>query len=113
MHITIIEQDGVTVVNVVGKLNISTYSALKKKVRELIEDGKRKILLDVSGIQGVDSIGIGVLVLLLNTLRAKGGDLRLAGSFVPEVEEAFNLCGLARVFVHYHDVKNGIQNFIL
>jgi anti-sigma B factor antagonist len=113
MHITTLEQDGVTVVNVVGKLDIATYSALKKKIRDLIEDGSKKILLDVSGIQSVDSTGIGVIVALLNTVRAKGGDLRLAGSFVQEVEEAFYLCGLARVFVQYPNVKDGITHFDL
>jgi anti-sigma B factor antagonist len=113
MHITTTEQDGVTVINVVGKLNLGTYSALKKRTRSIVDDGAKKILLDVSGISEMDSTGIGVIVALLNTVRAKGGDLRLAGRFVPEVEEAFNLCGLARVFVQYPHVKDGIASFDL
>ncbi|MFA6451126.1 MAG: STAS domain-containing protein [bacterium] len=113
MHITTIEQDGVTVINVVGKLNVETYSALKKRLRNIVEEGAKRILLDVSGITEMDSTGIGVMVALLNTVREKGGDLRLAGRFAPQVEEAFNLCGLARVFVQYPNVKDGISNFDL
>ncbi len=113
MHLTTLKQDDVTVINVVGKLDVQTYSALKKKVRDLVDDGARKILLDVSGIQNMDSTGIGTLVALLNTVRDKDGDLRLAGRFEPDVEEAFNLCGLARVFVQYPNVKDGVKNFDL
>ena len=113
MHITTSDKDGITVVNVVGVLNIETEGAFKKRIRRLIEDGRSKILLDVSGIQSVDSSGIGVLVSLLNTARASGGNLKFACSFVPEVEEAFNLCGLlsSGVFKQFPDVNNGIQNF--
>ena len=113
MHISITEQEGVTVINVVGKLNVATYSALKKRIRDTVDDGANKILLDVSGIQEVDSTGLGLFVTLLNTVREKGGDLRLAGRFATQVEEAFNLCGLSRVFVQYANVKDGITNFDL
>jgi anti-anti-sigma factor len=114
MHLTTLTQNGVTVINIVGKLNVNTHQAFKKKVREMVcEDGVRRILVDVSGIKQMDSTGLGALVALLNTARARGGDLRLAGTFVQEVEEAFSLCGLNRVFTVYPNVKDGIQNFEL
>lgn len=112
MYITTQEQDGVVVINVVGKLNIESHLALKTKFRELVcEDGCRKILIDVSGIKEVDSTGLGVLVSLLNTVRERQGDLRLAGVFAPEVDEAFELCGLSRVLHRYPNVQTGIRNF--
>jgi anti-sigma B factor antagonist len=112
MHITTLSQNGVTVVNFVGDLDIHSHLALKKRVREIVgESNGLKVLVDVSGIRRVDSTGLGTLVALLNTARAAGGDLRLAGTFTSEVGEAFNLCGLARVFAIYPSVKDGIQNF--
>lgn len=112
MYIKIQEQNGVAAVNVYGRLDVRTHLDLKSKVRELVlEEGHRKILIDVSGIKAIDSTGLGVFVSLLNTLRSRDGDLRLAGEFIPEVGDTFSLCGLAKVFTVYPDVKTGIQNF--
>ncbi len=111
MHLTVIEQEGVSTVNVVGKLDIENGGTFKKRIRDVIGGGAKKILLDISGITDVDSSGIGVLVALLNTARAGDGDLRLAGKFKQKVEDAFKLCGLDRVFIHYENVKDGIQQF--
>ena len=114
MHLTSLEQNGVTVINVAGELNIETHTLLKKRVRDLVlNDHVRKVIIDMSGIRQIDSTGIGTLVALLNTIRANGGDLRLAGTLAPQVEESINLCGLNRVFTRYPNVKQAIDNFDL
>lgn len=104
-------QDGVVVLNVLGQLGIETHLTLKKKVRDLIDDGEKKILIDVSGLRAIDSTGIGTLVALLNTARARHGDVRLAGSFESSVEDIFRLCGLQRVFSLYDDIETGVREF--
>jgi len=111
MYITTQEQDGVIVINIFGSLDMQSHQAFKTKVRELLDEGYRKFLVDVAGIQEMDSTGIGVMVSLLNSVRRRGGDLRLAGSFAPDVHIRFKLCGLEKVFINYSDVKTGIQNF--
>lgn len=111
MNLTTHTSGGVVVVNVFGTLDINSHLALKKKIRECVDEGTRKILLDMSGIQSIDSTGIGTLVALLNTARSHNGDVRLAGSFDPCVEEIFRLCGLHRVFTVYEDIDSGITGF--
>ena len=111
MHLTVTEQEGISVVNVAGKLDIGACGEFKSRMRCIADDGTGNILLDMSGITEIDSSGIGVLVALLNSVRAGGGDLRLAGGFDRKVDEAFKLCGLDRVFIHYENVKVGIQQF--
>ena len=114
MYITTQMYDGIVVINVVGKLDVQSHLALKTKFRELVCDlGYRKIIIDVSGIKEMDSTGLGVLVSLLNTVRARNGDLRLAGTFEPDVGEAFDLCGLSKVLERYLDVETGIKKFQL
>lgn len=112
MYITTQEQDGVVVINVVGVLDIESHLALKAKFRELVcDEGCRKILIDVSGIKEVDSAGIGVLISLVNTVRKRNGDLRLAGVSSQMVEEAFGLCLLSNVLQRYPNVEQGVRNF--
>jgi len=117
MHIAVLNQGKVIVINIVGDFNIQEEKDiinLKRKFRELVYDEAcRRIIQDVSGIRKIDSTGIGAIVALLNTVRKEGGDLRTAGTFCPEVREAIDLCGLFKVFTHYENVKEGIEKFSL
>ena len=114
MYITTQFCDGIAVINVVGKLDFQTHLTLKSKCRELVCDlGYRKILIDVGGIRGIDSTGLGLMAQLANLLRPLNGDVRLAGTLEPEVAEAFELCGLLKVLEIYPNVETGIKKFQL
>jgi len=105
-------KNGVTLIQPVGTLDMDSHLVLKKKVRQLAEDGNVRILIDMSGLTGIDSTGIGTLVALLNTVRARGGDILLAGEISPSVLDILRLCGLTTVFRIYNNVETGIQDFL-
>ncbi|MEW5946854.1 MAG: STAS domain-containing protein [bacterium] len=107
------EQDGVVIVQPHGAIALTSHLTLKKKVRSLAEDGHRRILIDMASVTDIDSTGVGTLVSLLNTVRSRGGDLRLAGKIHPDVLNILNLCGLNRVFVYYADAETGTKSFTL
>jgi len=66
----------VTVVDFSGKIVLGEGSAvLRKTVRELIEGGHRKILLNLADVDYIDSSGIGELVSAFTTVRNQGGAL--------------------------------------
>ncbi|MFH1537867.1 MAG: STAS domain-containing protein [bacterium] len=111
IRITTDEKTGVTLLIPNGSLDLSSHLALKKKVRELIEDGRVKLIIDMSKLDSVDSSGIGTLVGLLNSARSKNGDIRLAGEIQPPVLDTLRLCGLTNVFRIYTDADRGIQDF--
>ncbi len=69
-------------------------------VREAIEAGERCIVLDFSRTQSMDSTALGALVQMLKTLRASGGELRLA-AVGDAVSRVLSITRLDQVFSIY------------
>jgi anti-sigma B factor antagonist len=67
----------ITVVDVHGRLGVESRGALQEAVRDLINDGRREVVLDLLGVTGVDAAGLGELASTFTLLRASGGELRL------------------------------------
>ena len=67
------EVDGVTVVALDGRIVLGEEgNALREKVKKLLAEGKKKVVLDVSKITFVDSAGLGVLVSSHHTANKDG-----------------------------------------
>jgi anti-sigma B factor antagonist len=72
------EVDGVTVVALDGRIVLGEEgNALREKVKALLGEGKKKIVLNVSKVTFVDSAGLGVLVASHHTAKKEAATLRL------------------------------------
>jgi anti-sigma B factor antagonist len=72
------EVDGVTVVELDGRIVLGAESnALREKVKGLLSEGKKKIVLNVNNIAFIDSAGLGTLVTSHHTAKKEGASLRL------------------------------------
>jgi anti-sigma B factor antagonist len=72
------EVDGVTVVALDGRIVLGEESnALREKVKGLLAEGKKKIVLNVNNIVFIDSAGLGILVASHHTAKKEGASLRL------------------------------------
>jgi anti-sigma B factor antagonist len=60
---------------------------VESKITEVIEGGVEKLVLDLSGIEFLDSAGLGALMILYGNMKVRGGQLRLVapGNKVLEV----------------------------
>jgi anti-sigma B factor antagonist len=94
---------GWAVVAVTGELELGTAPRLRQQVVSLVGDGKARIVLDLSGVEFVDSIGLGVIVSALKRVRAHGGDLVVAGT-IPRVQSLFTLTRLDQIIDMYPSV---------
>ncbi|SMH36218.1 anti-anti-sigma factor [Rathayibacter oskolensis] len=72
-----IEPD-IVVVRPVGRLDLSTAPEFEAVVLRAVTDGDLRIVIDLAGIEFLDSSGLGVLVACLKEARRAGGDLRVA-----------------------------------
>jgi anti-sigma B factor antagonist len=93
-----IEESGVPVVAVRGELDLEGGGALREALLDAIGDGGRRVVVDLEGLDFIDSAGLGVLVGGLKRARTHDGDLVLVctGRNVLKVLE---VTGLMRVFV--------------
>jgi len=72
------EVDGVTVVALDGRIVLGEESnALREKVKGLVAEGKKKIVLNVNNITFIDSAGLGTLVTSHHTAKKEGASVRL------------------------------------
>ena len=70
--------DGVTIVNISGQIVFGEESAaLRVLVCDLLGEGHRKILLNLAGVDYIDSTGLGHLISAVASVRKLKGDLKL------------------------------------
>jgi anti-sigma B factor antagonist len=101
----------VTVVDIGGRITLGEGSALlRKTVRELLEDGRRKIVFNLADVNYIDSSGIGELVTAFTTVKKSGGDLKLL-HLTKKVHDLLQLTKLFTVFDVYSDESAVLNSF--
>src|SRR5438105_10802374 len=82
MRVELEQLDGesIAVVRVHGILDRFSCPQLKDRLVRALEAGGTELIIDLSGVESVDSSGLGVLVGTLKLARRAGGDLRLTGA---------------------------------
>lgn len=72
------QRGDVTVLALSGAMLVDDGDLLfRKRVHELIDAGRVKIVIDLGGVASIDSSGVGMMVAKLNAVRASGGDVKL------------------------------------
>jgi len=72
---------GIAVVTVSGRLVLGREEErLEAVTGELLKEGQKKFVFDISALDYADSSGIGTLVACLTHIKKAGGDLRMAGA---------------------------------
>jgi anti-sigma B factor antagonist len=96
------EVDGVTVVALDGRIVLGEESnALREKIKTLVAEGKKKIVLNMDNITFIDSAGLGTLVAAHHSAKAQGASLRLC-HLGTKFQEVLQITKLMTIF----DVSN-------
>jgi anti-sigma B factor antagonist len=105
------EVDGVTVIDVSGKITLGEGSSvIRDAVHELTAAGKKKILLNLGDVTYIDSSGIGELVAGFASVTAAGGTLKLL-SLTKRVKDLLQITKLYTVFDVHEDEKHAVHSF--
>ncbi len=77
-------EPGITIVSLSGRLNVGkNLSEAQTMIAELIRFGARKIILDLSAVDYIDSASLGMLTGCHTEMQEAGGQLRIAGAQGP------------------------------
>jgi anti-sigma B factor antagonist len=98
------EAGDVTVVKVVGDITLNKGGdvILKDKINSLLQQGTKKVLLDLGSVSYVDSAGLGQLVHVHTTTTHHGGQLKLL-NLSKRLTDLLVVTKLATVFDSYED----------
>ena len=87
------ELAGWTVVSVYGEVDVATSPDLRERLIELINEGHHQLVLDLEGVDFLDSTGLGTIIGALKRARTHGGDLRLVCTET-RITRLFEITGL-------------------
>jgi anti-sigma B factor antagonist len=105
------EVDGVTVVAMDGRIVLGEESnALREKVKGLIAEGKKKIVLNMDNITFIDSAGLGTLVSAHHSAKAQGASLRLC-HLGTKFTEVLQITKLMTIFDVYNTEAEAVSSF--
>ena len=107
---TIRQVGHVSVVEVTGKLTSFESGALRNSIAQLLKDGRKQILLNLSGLVYLDSSGIGDLVHTYMSVIKSGGEMKVVG-LTAKVEEILKITQLYQVFQEFQDERSALQSF--
>jgi anti-anti-sigma factor len=107
------EIHGVVIVEVVNisRATMKEAEEFKQVLLKDIEVGWRKIIVDLTDCEFIDSTFLGALVVSLKRITGLGGDLKLIG-FQDAVNTMFQLTRMYRVFETFSTKDEAIKSFI-
>jgi len=101
----------VTVLDLSGRITLGEGSALlRSTIRELLNDQRFKILVDLGDINYIDSSGIGELVSAFTTTKNQGGELKLL-HLTKKVHDLLQITKLYTVFDVKEDEAAAVKAF--
>jgi anti-sigma B factor antagonist len=101
----------VTVLNVSGRITLGEGNVmLREVVRELADQGHKRVVLNLGDVTYIDSSGLGELVKTLTTVRNKGGELKLA-NLSKRVNDLLHMTRLSAVFEIHKDEADAVKSF--
>lgn len=102
----------ISVVSITGDITLNKGGdvVLKDKVRSLLQQGRKKLIIDLGGVSYVDSAGLGELVGAYATTKNHGGVLKLART-TKRLKDLLTVTKLVTVFDSYDSESDAIASF--
>ena len=101
----------VTVLDMNGTIRMGEGSGvLRSSIRQLVSDGKKKILLNLGGVRYIDSSGIGELIANYTTVSKDGGQMKLL-NLTDKVQDLLVITKLLTVFDVYENEPDALSSF--
>ncbi|MBI3932577.1 MAG: STAS domain-containing protein [Acidobacteria bacterium] len=111
MQLSVEQRGDVRIVRVQeAKLTYPVLASFFAEVRQLVEDGTRKVVIDLSAVTYIDSASIGCLMDIHRLLREKEGAVRLAG-LQPRVETMISMTGVHKIVDIHREEAEALAAF--
>jgi anti-sigma B factor antagonist len=102
---------GISIVDVKGRITVGEGNImLREVVNGLLLEGSNRILLDLGGVEYIDSSGIGELVKTHTTLKNQGGQLKIV-NLNRKVLDLLKATRLHEVFDLHRDEASAVHSF--
>jgi anti-anti-sigma factor len=105
------EKVPVTVFQVHDRISLDNFAELEKLTKDAHEKGMRRLVLDLSQLPGITSIGVRAIVVIHKILAADGGSpLKIAGAN-PMIHHVLQIAGITQFIDVYETVDDAAASF--
>ena len=101
----------VTILDMTGEVRIGEGAiSLRDSIRNLADQGKKKVLLNLAGVKYMDSSGVGELIANYTTIKRQGGQLKLL-NLTDRIQNLLVITKLLTVFDAYDNEAEALKSF--
>ena len=102
LNITVDRREGLAVIYTEGYINNQGGEEIAKSAYKLLDEGYKTLLLNLAGTKIVNSIGISILIEIIEKMIEIDGKLGFC-CLTPTIEKTFHIMGLAQYAPIYPD----------
>jgi anti-sigma B factor antagonist len=111
MKVNVREKDGVTILDLKGKITIGTGDILlRNAVQDAINGGATKVIVNMADVTTIDSSGVGELVSAYTTAMNRGAKVKLA-NLPAKVQDILHITQLITVFDVFDSEDEAVASF--
>jgi anti-sigma B factor antagonist len=101
----------VTILDMTGDVRIGEGAiSLRDSIRNLADQGKKNVLLNLAGVKYMDSTGVGELIANYTTIKRQGGQLKLL-NLTDRIQNLLVITKLLTVFDAYDNEAEALKSF--
>lgn len=100
----------VSILNIKGYLDAHTAPDFEKSIKNLINEDRYRIVIDLDGLQYISSAGLGVFMGFVEEVRQNSGDIKIS-SASPKVFKVFDLLGFPSLYEFYKSAEEAVTGF--
>jgi anti-sigma B factor antagonist len=107
---TIRQSGQVSLISLNGRLTFFEVGILRENITRLVREGRKQMVLNLSGLNYIDSSGIGELARMYVLVVKNGGAMRVVG-LTSKIEEVLRVTHLSQVFPEFPDEQAALDSF--
>jgi len=101
-------REGIAVISLAGEGDVYTSPRGKQEIVNLLNSDVTRMVVDLTGVEYLDSTGLGVLIGGLKRARERDGDLKLICDNV-RILRIFEITGLTKIFDIYRSETEALE----
>jgi anti-anti-sigma factor len=102
------KKGNVVIMSLNGRFEPATSAKFEEKSTAIINEGERKILIDFSNLDYINSAGLRVILMVAKNLKKSGGNLALFG-MKDHIKEIFDMTGFSSIITIVKTEEDGIK----
>jgi anti-sigma B factor antagonist len=109
--VNIEKKDNIEIVSfAVNKINALITDEIRSQIIKVFENASSKVVIDLKGVEYIDSSGFGCFLSVLKAAKSNYGTLKFANA-EPSVQALFKTLHLHTIFEIYNDTEECIRSF--